>query len=169
MESAARKGDEVLSVTYLSSATEVWKEEELVDLLHHARAENTRRDVTGVLLYSGGNFIQTLEGPDEAVDEVLAKVVQDPRHAGVHVVRREDVDERAFGEWSMGFRRLAEEEVAEIPGFTDYLHTGRVDGASTRKHAAATFHRIFRRHVRDTHEWQGPGRGPDLAPDRGQD
>lgn len=145
----------MISVTYLSSAAEVWADEELVDLLRHARGENVRRDVTGVLLYSGGNFIQTLEGPEESVDEVMAKVVEDPRHEGVLVVRREPIDERAFPEWSMGFRRVAADEAEEIPGFTDYLHTGRVEGATTRRHAAATFHRIFRRHVRDTHDWRG--------------
>lgn len=142
----------MISVTYLSSAAEVWADEELVDLLRTARDENARREVTGVLLYSGGNFIQTLEGPDEAVDEVMAKVVEDPRHGGVLVVRREPIDERDFPDWSMGFRHVSADEVTAIPGFTDYLRTGRVEGASTRQHAAATFHRIFRRHVHDTHD-----------------
>lgn len=145
----------MISVTYLSSAVDPFTDDQLVDLLRQARSDNSLSDVTGVLLYSGGNFIQTLEGPEDAVDEVMAKVLDDPRHAGVLVVRREAIEERDFAEWSMGFRRVAADEVEEVPGFTDYLRTGRIDSAPVRKNAAATFHRIFRRHVRDVHDWQG--------------
>ena len=151
----------MISVTYLSSAIEVWTDDELVDLLRQARSHNARRDITGVLLYSGGNFIQTLEGPEDSVDEVMAKVVEDPRHAGVLVVDRAGIDERAFAGWTMGFRRASAEEVEEIPGFTDYLRTGRMDGSATRRHAAATFHRVFRRNVRETHGWAGLHPRPD--------
>lgn len=138
----------MLSITYLSSAVEQWSDDELEELLRHARGTNATVEVTGMLLYSGGNFIQTLEGPDEAVDAIMAKVEDDPRHQGVLVVRREEVADRLFSGWSMGFRRVSPGEAEEIPGFTDYLDTGTIEGADTRRHAVMTFHRVFRERIR---------------------
>jgi hypothetical protein len=137
----------LLSLTYLSSAVDLWSDEDLAQLLRRARANNEKIQVTGMLLYSGGNFIQTLEGPDEAVDRLMTKVEADPRHTGVLVVRRDQVTDRLFSGWSMGFRHVTPDRAAEIPGFTDYLDTGRIDGATTRRHAVMTFHRVFREHI----------------------
>lgn len=101
-----------------------------------------------MLLYSGGNFIQTLEGPPDQVDALFALIDADPRHGGVFIVRREDVDERMFASWSMGFKEISSQEAAQVPGFTDYLDTGRIDGDEPRRSAIATFHRVFRQHIR---------------------
>lgn len=138
----------MISVTYLSSAIRQWSEDELEALLRDVRAKNARVDVTGILLYSGGSFLQTLEGPEAAVDDVMAKVVDDPRHRDVLVVHRDNISDRMFAGWSMGFREISPDRAQEIPGFTQYLSTGRVDGAATRRHAALTFHRVFRERLR---------------------
>ena len=58
----------MLSLTYLSSAVDLWTGAELDELLRQAREHNEEAQITGLLLYAGGNFIQTLEGPDGAVE-----------------------------------------------------------------------------------------------------
>ena len=139
----------MISTTYLSAAHELWSGEQLERLLAGSRTSNAEAGITGVLLYSGGNFVQTLEGPAEAVDATMAKVLDAPRHKDVYVVRREEIAERAFAGWSMGFRQVPAERAAEIPGFTDYLRTGTIEGETARRHAATSFHRVFRRHIRE--------------------
>lgn len=137
----------MLSLTYLSSAVETFSERQLDELLDAARVRNEEHEVTGMLLYAGGNFIQTLEGPADSVDALFSRIDADPRHFGVFVVRRDDIDQRQFAGWSMGFRRLSSGDVRKVPGFTDYLDSGRIDGAAARRHAALTFHRVFREHI----------------------
>lgn len=139
----------MISTTYFSSATGPWSTEELEELLKLCRTNNAEARITGVLLYSDGNFIQTLEGPVEAVDRVMEMVGKDPRHNNVHVHRRAEITERDFSGWSMGFRQVPLEQASELPGFTDYLRTGQVEGAAGRQHAVATFHRVFRAHMRE--------------------
>ncbi|GAA1930391.1 BLUF domain-containing protein [Nocardioides hwasunensis] len=141
----------LVSLTYLSSAVEPWPDAELRALLRRARATNEAIDITGMLLYAGGNFIQTLEGPSDAVDRVMDRVLEDSRHGGVFIVRRDDIAERIFAGWAMGFRSTSVEEADEIPGFTDYLRTGRISGAAERRSAALTFHRVFRSRITDIH------------------
>lgn len=45
-------------LVYLSSAVELFREEELKDLLATSRLNNEKLHVTGMLLYHEGNFIQ---------------------------------------------------------------------------------------------------------------
>lgn len=47
---------------YLSSAAVKFTEDELKGLLIKARKKNLARELTGMLLYIEGNFIQVLEG-----------------------------------------------------------------------------------------------------------
>ena len=105
----------VLSLTYVSSTQELLSVQELVELLEAIRPKNDELELTGMLLYSGGNVIQTLEGPDEAVLRVFASIEDDPRHTGIRVVQRQQIEARAFPEWSMGFRNLGEREQQDVP------------------------------------------------------
>ena len=109
---------------YVSSAVSAMSEEELEALLDKARARNASRDLTGVLLYAGGNFIQVLEGDEQDVDEVFANILGDSRHEGCIVVRDEPIASRRFPDWSMGYRKYTDAETAAVPGYLDYLSTG---------------------------------------------
>lgn len=111
----------MLSLTYLSSASELLDESALTALLSDIRPRNEARGLTGMLLYSDGNIIQVLEGPEDAVEATFAAIQGDERHGGIFVMLRDDIEERAFPDWSMGFRGVRAEEVRRLPGFTDFL------------------------------------------------
>ena len=132
----------VLSLTYLSSATQKPDADELERLLRSVRVKNEALGITGLLLYADGNYVQTLEGPGDVVDAAFGRIVADPRHRGVFVAWREEIEEREYPDWSMGFREMDAEQAASIPGFNDYLALrGRTAGRSS---PAEVFHRIFR-------------------------
>lgn len=135
----------MLSLTYLSSASSLMGEQELTDLLAYVRPKNEALGITGVLLYADGNFIQTIEGPDDVVEATFARIAADPRHHGVLVGLRDTIEERAYPDWSMGFRALSAAEAAELPGFNDYLDAYRSGDAAGRKLTRPeVFHRVFR-------------------------
>lgn len=62
--------DEIMLI-YGSSSTDRFSEADLVPLLQQAREKNQRLNVTGMLLYRDGNFLQVLEGERETVDLAL--------------------------------------------------------------------------------------------------
>lgn len=66
-----------------------------------ARRKNAAQSLTGALCYSGGHFAQWLEGPAAAVDATLAAIGADPRHRGLRVLLRREVERRAFDGWQM--------------------------------------------------------------------
>jgi len=108
-------------VVYISSAAKLFTDQELEELLAKARAKNGSLDVTGMLLYKGGNFMQILEGPKEAVLPLVERIERDPRHLGFQRLLQQDKDLREFSEWEMGFQKLDGE--SDSPGHSDFLQT----------------------------------------------
>ncbi|MBA2590683.1 MAG: BLUF domain-containing protein [Alphaproteobacteria bacterium] len=78
----------------------------LEDILAASRRNNAACDVTGVLIYSKGGFMQVLEGEGAAVSQTYARIGADKRHWNAMVLLDRDAP-RAFGAWSMGFERPA--------------------------------------------------------------
>ncbi len=134
----------VLSLTYVSSATELLGSADLVRLLAQSREANERRDITGMLLYRDGNILQCLEGPEDRVREAYDAISRDPRHGGVITLLEEEVAERSFPDWSMGFKDLSPVEGDGLTGFNDFLRSGELDYLGDR--AEPVFHliKVFR-------------------------
>ena len=106
----------MIAVIYVSSAAHRMTDAELESILAESRRNNGRDGITGMLLYSDGNFIQALEGPDAAIDAVLARIAQDPRHEGIITVARYVIGQPQFPSWSMGFRPIEHREMTELRG-----------------------------------------------------
>lgn len=88
----------LLYVSRVSPGFDPWDARRIV-----GRAEmlNRRRDLTGVLGYTGRHFVQVLEGSPEALDALWPALERDPRHRDLRLVTREEVDQRRFGRWGM--------------------------------------------------------------------
>ena len=138
MRSHDPSGDpRILTLTYTSSATDLMSVTQLVELIEQIRPKNERLGVTGLLLYSGGNVIQTLEGTSYVVDAVFDAIRADARHGDVRVVDRRLVDERSFSTWSMGFRNVSAREVADLQDFNEFARQSV--GHDLVDHAASAF------------------------------
>lgn len=97
---------ELLRLIYVSHAARRLTTRELDRILANARRNNLRDEITGMLVYVGGNFMQVLEGPPSAVDATFGRISRDERHGGIIVIERELVEARSFAGWSMGFQRV---------------------------------------------------------------
>ncbi|QZH74182.1 MAG: BLUF domain-containing protein [Erythrobacter sp.] len=64
-------------------------------------ARNSQLDVTGLLIVTVLYFAQVLEGPEDAVDEVMRSIAADPRHHEIVVVRRNVLKRLQFPLWRM--------------------------------------------------------------------
>jgi hypothetical protein len=101
--------------------------DDLVSLLNQSKSWNQGHGLTGMLLYLEGKFLsklegrfmQVLEGTEEEVKEIFEKIKQDPRHHSLIVLKQSSIEERNFGNWSMGFKSIAVEACKELPGFFD--------------------------------------------------
>lgn len=112
----------IIQIAYASSATNPFSKEELIELLNLSRKNNQQANVTGMLLYKSGNFLQILEGTPEIVEPLLAKISRDPRHHGVITLLKRPIETRDFHDWSMAFRNLNDLETDKTPGFNEFLN-----------------------------------------------
>ncbi len=119
-------------LVYVSAATRPFLGVELQGLLEKARTRNAACSVSGMLLYAEGSFLQVLEGDEASVSAVFTRVQSDRRHDKVLRLFSGPIDERSFGEWSMGFvdPRLSDATARALSGFTDFLRHGRHDVSS---------------------------------------
>jgi hypothetical protein len=90
-------------IIYLSSGIKIFSDEEINDLLKVSRNNNEKNGITGLLLYSDGNFMQILEGEKEAVESTYNKILNDKRHRNIILISKEPIKKRNFKEWKMGF------------------------------------------------------------------
>ncbi len=75
----------------------------LAALIAHAGAANRDLRVTGALLLAGNRFVQTLEGDPAVVDQLMQRILHDPRHAVLRIIAAREVPARNFGTWMAAY------------------------------------------------------------------
>jgi hypothetical protein len=101
---------------YSSEATAEMARSDLQQMLEESRIRNARRDITGVLVFVDGVFLQVLEGERDDVDDLMQSIRRDPRHKDIKVFHEEEIDRRAFASWRMAYLSPRTEEVAAWAG-----------------------------------------------------
>jgi hypothetical protein len=114
----------LIQLIYTSTATSELSEADLGRILEAAVRNNLALDVTGLLLYSKGTFMQVLEGEDGAVGELLERIGADPRHRDIQVHVRTPVRRREFSQWHMGFRSVRDGDAASLPNYAPFFEDG---------------------------------------------
>jgi hypothetical protein len=117
---------ELVHCIYCSASTiGAFSPADLATLLAECREKNSKAGLTGMLLYSEGTFFQVLEGDRPIVEKLLESLTKDKRHERVTKILMEPIEERAFTQWTMGYAKVTKQELAAIPGLSDFFTQGR--------------------------------------------
>lgn len=98
-------------IVYHSVASDDLDEGEIFRIISQASANNSRSDLTGFLIFSGGRFLQLLEGEERELLRVFDKIKQDDRHTDVSTAYEVDISQRSFPDWRM--KRFSASDSAE--------------------------------------------------------
>lgn len=107
---------------YASRATNTMSDDDLLAILDVSRRNNEKANVTGMLVFAEGDFLQVLEGDPKTIAALYERIEDDERHQNCRIFDRSEVSERIFSEWNMGFRQLSKQELTNTPGFVDFFH-----------------------------------------------
>lgn len=88
-------------LVYISQAVRLLPHDALVELVAHSSQKNEGIGVSGLLLCSGGHFMQVLEGDQLVITSLYHKISRDPRHFEVRQLLSHATDRRLFGDWGM--------------------------------------------------------------------
>jgi len=113
----------MLQLIYTSTALTPFTSPELSRLLLLARVNNQLAEITGMLVQRSNAFMQLLEGETAAVEQLFAKIANDPRHCAVQVLRRAQVETRTFPDWSLGFAQFPKGRAGEPVGLQQFFET----------------------------------------------
>jgi hypothetical protein len=131
----------LIHLIYASAAIQRFDKTQLTDLLRQSRAANELAGLTGMLLYSNGDFFQVLEGEPGVVEKLYEKLHADKRHGKLTLIIKEPIAQRSFGDWSMGFADVSPEELEKVEGLNDFFHDGscfaQLDAGRAKKLLAA--------------------------------
>ena len=97
----------LVRLMYASRAVPSIDHDELHSILRQCKHNNPQHGITGLLCFSGGIFIQTLEGGRSAVSRLYNRISADPRHTDVVLLSYEEIGERRFAGWAMGQVNMA--------------------------------------------------------------
>lgn len=90
----------------------------LKNMLDQCNENNAKLKVTGILLVTGNQFLQVLEGPIKFVNEIFCKIMLDKRHHTVELIDYGQIYNPFFFYWSM---RLVNVEQLPEPTRNDFL------------------------------------------------
>lgn len=111
---------ELVQIVYTSAATSAIPNKELAEILNVARRNNHSVKVSGILVCSDKSFLQVLEGPRVAVEAIYGRIETDSRHENTSIIRKQVIEEREFGDWSMAFVN-SDGSSDSHDGYVDYL------------------------------------------------
>jgi len=109
----------LIQSVYTSTAIQPMPKSKLYKILVGSRVSNKLADVTGLLVYVDGTFLQVLEGEQEMVSDLLEKISKDPRHTDVKVVYKTGVERRTFNAWQMAYVSPSPKELATWAGLSN--------------------------------------------------
>lgn len=94
---------DLFQLTYVSTASYAPSAQDCADILAKSRRNNSKFDVTGVLLHNSTHFLQTIEGPEPIVRMLYDRISKDPLHHTLTIAEERTLERRQFGGWAMAY------------------------------------------------------------------
>ena len=109
----------VYRLMYMSTVCDQTSDADIQAILATAQRFNATAGITGMLLCVERQFLQYLEGEEQAVEALYKRIAKDPRHSGVLRLFGGRYPRRVFEGWSMGFQQAGPEKSEAIQGAID--------------------------------------------------
>lgn len=80
---------------------------EIQEMVSKSIITNKQNGITGCLLISESEFFQVIEGEKATVLALFDKIQADKRHSRIKLMWSSNIDERAFGKWTMMCKEIS--------------------------------------------------------------
>ncbi|MBL4678186.1 MAG: BLUF domain-containing protein [Mucilaginibacter sp.] len=119
------------TIVYVSRSAYPMHENQLFDILHSSRIHNEALNISGVLLYADSTFIQLLEGRDAIIDALYKRIQADERHNNIITLLNENIVEKSFEQWLMGFAVTDATKTQKLIGYLQSINELDLDNKAT--------------------------------------
>ncbi|MDO5979851.1 BLUF domain-containing protein [Flavivirga spongiicola] len=108
------------TICYISDSCQEESLDTLKALYSKAKNNNSKYNITGILIYSNSNFLQVLEGDQTSVDATFKRISLDRRHRNIFKVINIDIQQRIFEDYNFGFT-IVNNNNKELDSLYEYL------------------------------------------------
>jgi len=114
---------------------------DLVPITEFSKVSNKANNITGILSYSNGHYLQIIEGEDNKVGSVIKSIRKDNRHQNMIEVLDVEIEERFFSDWSMNLVPLLNHN-EEFIAVTNFLNDNIELLSQQQKRIFSVFHQL---------------------------
>lgn len=133
------------SLLYFSTIKSDVLESEIEKIWKKSQSFNAEQDITGMLIFSNGIFMQVLEGDKDNVESLFDAIEQDARHENIVALARETIPNRNFAEWSMAYKALDKLDVSPLEEALDWTWSiDNLENLKTPNNVTALFQSIYK-------------------------
>ena len=119
------------AIVYVSTVTQEMERKEIKDLLNNSKEWNNKNGITGLLLYSGGNFFQIIEGEKNMISELFQEIKSDKRHQDIIQIFGKEIHKKAYDGYDSDY--VSEDSDIDPEQFQHYLNQIKVLDNNTQK------------------------------------
>lgn len=119
------------TICYVSKASEDITNDDVEDVFKVTKEANTASGISGILLYSFGNFFQVLEGEKKDLERLYEnKIKKDSRHGNIYEVFRRDMATPIFSNYFTQFQTVTTS--IQLDEIRKYLNTNQINSTSEK-------------------------------------
>jgi hypothetical protein len=93
----------LIRLIYASKISSHFSQGDIDHILESSSRNNPRFHLSGILTFNDDYFLQCIEGSRVNVNQLYHKILTDNRHYDPAIVKYEEIDQRDFSEWMMGY------------------------------------------------------------------
>lgn len=110
------------AISYVSTAKRSLSETEIRQILNDSEINNDKQNITGLLLYSEGNFFQIIEGDQKQIIQLYETIEDDSRHFNVIKLFGKEINKESFDGYKSDFiSEDARYSSARLQNYEHYL------------------------------------------------
>ncbi len=114
------------SICYLSKEIPSSSDSGYLDLFDSLVKFNLENNITGVLLFNEGFFLQVLEGKKEILQNLIQIIQRDSRHKEMLIILDKPINNRIFKDYSTGFSIIDNtESIKDLNSYLSLNHSGK--------------------------------------------
>jgi hypothetical protein len=107
------------AVVYVSSSSVDYSQHEMESILNDVRTYNRTHDITGLLIFGGGNMLRMMEGTKETVQAQYHLMQEDNEQDGAIKLLDKPIKHRYFGDYPMAFKALNSQNLKHFDDFKE--------------------------------------------------
>ena len=117
-------------IVYFSTATDRQDALVLADIVAQSRRHNLRDHITGLLVAGGHRYLQIIEGSEQVIARLVARLRRDDRHVAMSVLIDRTIQGRNFDGWAMAFAK--QPKLDEFATFDELVALMRAELSSAK-------------------------------------